>query len=195
MSEILKPDFTSTDRDARLRMLQNYVQEFPRNVRNGHINLHVHTNESFSFFQNPTEAVWYAYVEGLEYFGINDHYTINGHSEFRSACRAASLKSTYSIEAIAMDDESLRENRRYNDPNNPGRCYLAGKGVVRELLPGSSGQAVLKTIRDALRERNENIVGKLNAYTQEQGIDLNLHYNAVESLTPDGNSTERHVVQ
>jgi len=195
MSEILKPDFTGTNINTRLNALNNYVQQHPRNVRGGHINLHVHTNESFSFFQNPTEAVWYAYVEGLEYFGINDHYTINGHEEFRSACRIASLKSTYSIEAIAMDDESLREGRRYNDPNNPGRCYLAGKGVVSDLKPGSGGYRILKTMRGALRDRNENIVRKLNGYARELRLDLNLHYSAVEALTPDGNSTERHVVQ
>ena len=195
MSEKLKPDFTSTNLDARLTALKDYVQQHPRNVRDGHINLHVHTNESFSFFQNPTEAVWYAYVEGLEYFGINDHYTINGHEEFSTACRIASLKSTYSIEAIAMDDESLHKGRRYNDPNNPGRCYLAGKGVVRDLKPGSSGCRILKTMRGALRDRNENIVCKLDWYARERGLDLNLQYNAVEALTPDGNSTERHVVQ
>ena len=107
MNEIRKPDFTSSHRDARLHELKRYVEEHPRTVRNGHINLHVHTNESFSFFQNPTEAVWHAYVEGVEYFGINDHYTINGHEEFRYACRIASLKSTYSVETIAMDEESL----------------------------------------------------------------------------------------
>ena len=195
MNETSKPDFTSSHRDARLQELKRYVEEHPRTVRNGHINLHVHTNESFSFFQNPTEAVWYAYVEGIEYFGINDHYTINGHEEFRCACRIASLKSTYSIEAIAMDEESLAGKRRYNDPNNPGRCYLVGKGVVRDLKPGSSGYRILSTMRHSLRERNENIVKKLNTYTKERGLDFDLHYDAVESLTPDGNSTERHVVQ
>jgi hypothetical protein len=155
----------------------------------------VHTNESFSYFQSPTEAVWFAYVEGLEYFGINDHYTISGHEEFRSACRIAVLKSTYSIEAIAMDAESLRKGRRYNDPDNPGYCYLVGKGVVRDLQPSSRGSRILQTMRRSLRDRNKNIVNRLNGYVQGRGVDLGLMYEAVEALTPRGNTTERHVVQ
>jgi hypothetical protein len=194
-NEICKPDFTHEQRDQRLDVLKRYVSEHPRTMERGHINLHVHTNESFSFFQNPTEAVWYAYVEGIEYFGINDHYTINGHEEFRSACGIASMKSTYSIEAIAMDDESLREDRRYNDPTNAGRCYLVGKGVTRDVLPGSRGYSVLWTMRDGLRKRNEKIIDKLNAFSRERGVDIGLSYDAVEALTPDGNCIERHVVQ
>lgn len=78
MCDVLKPDFTGTDLTTRQEALIRYVQQHPRNGEKGHINLHVHTNESFSFFQNATEAVWYAYVEDIEYFGINDHYTISG---------------------------------------------------------------------------------------------------------------------
>jgi hypothetical protein len=195
MSETEKPDFTNTHRETRLNILKQYVQKHPRNIHQGHINLHVHTNESFSFFQSPTEAVWYAYVEGIEYFGINDHYTINGHGEFRSACSIASIKSTYSIEAIAIDDGSLRMGRRYNDPDNPGRCYLVGKGVVRDLLPGSQCHRVLQDMRCALKERNESIAQRLNEYSRDRGVDIDLNYDAVETLTPSGNSTERHVVQ
>ncbi len=78
MIDVLKPHFTGKDLTTRQEALIRYVQQQPRQGQNGHINLHVHTNESFSFFQNPTEVVWYAYVEGIEYFGINDHYTISG---------------------------------------------------------------------------------------------------------------------
>lgn len=195
MSDVLKPDFTGTDLTTRQEVLIRYVQQHPRKGANGHINLHVHTNESFSFFQNSTEAVWYAYVEDIEYFGINDHYTISGHGEFRSACRIASLKSIYSIEAIAVDDESLRQGGRYNDPDNPGRCYIVGKGVVRDLQPGSRGSRILRTMRRSLRDRNINIVNRLNGYVQSRGFDLGLLYEAIEALTPRSNTTERHVVQ
>ena len=48
--------------------------------------LHIHTNESFSVFRSPTEAVWQAVTEGVAVLGINDHYTCAGHDEFRQAC-------------------------------------------------------------------------------------------------------------
>ena len=68
----IKQDLSDPDPAVRSRALAKYVEEHPRNSgKNGSINLHVHTNESYSFFSSPTEAVWYAYREGLEYFGIN----------------------------------------------------------------------------------------------------------------------------
>jgi hypothetical protein len=191
----VKPDFSDPDPAGRYRVLAAYVETHPRTVENGCINLHVHTNESFSFFSSPTEAVWYAYVEGLEYFGINDHYTIAGHEEFRAAAEIASIKSVFSIEIIAMDEKSQRRGRRYNDPDNAGRCYLVGKGVTRDLLPGSRGFRLLAKIHRSIRDRNRRIVEELNEYAGERGIHIGLDYGEVEGLTPRGNTTERHVVQ
>jgi len=191
----LKPDFSTGNLSRRLSVLSRYVKENPNKDAHGLINLHIHTNESFSVFQNPTEAVWYAYGEGIEYFGINDHYTIDGHNEFRSACALAGIKAAFSIEAVAKDDESFNKERRYNDPNNPGRIYLVGKGITRDLRPGSRGYHLLETMRNSIRERNRKIVHKLNHYAEPKNISLELHYAHAEALTPRGNTTERHVVQ
>ncbi|MGQ9617228.1 MAG: PHP domain-containing protein [Spirochaetota bacterium] len=188
-------DFSSLEINERIATLKDYVQKNPRNLKKGYINLHIHTNESFSVFKSPTEAVWYAYRDDIEYFGINDHYTIDGHDEFRLACEVAGIKPTFSIEAIAMDEEAFRSRRRYNDPNNPGRCYLIGKGVVRKLLPGGRGERLLRSLTGSIRERNRKITEKLNRYLEDHGFHLVLSYDEVEALTPRGNTTERHVVQ
>jgi hypothetical protein len=193
--EIVKPNFNIAGCDVRIEVLAKYVREHPRNIERGLINLHVHTNESFSVFENPSEAVWYGYIENIEYFGINDHYTIDGHIEFKKACEIASIKPIYSIEAIAMDDRAMEDGKRYNDPNNAGRCYLVGKGVVRKLRKGSKGYITLRTMRHALRERNLEIVQKLNQYAALKEVSVMLHYEEVEGLTPRGNATERHVVE
>ncbi|MFW6181729.1 MAG: hypothetical protein ACOC8N_08275, partial [Spirochaetota bacterium] len=161
----------------------------------GLVNLHIHTNESFSVFGSPTESVWYASREGITYCGINDHYTIAGHREFGRACRIAGLRAVFSIEAIGSDEEPQRAGRRYNDPNNPGRLYLVGKGVVRDLVPGSRGHRTLQDIGTAIRARNKNILDKLNRYAASRKVPLTLSYGQVEELTPRGNATERHVVQ
>ena len=59
--------------------------------KHGGVNTHIHTSESFSIFRSPTEAAWLGYRSGLEVFGINDHYTIDGHKEFGEACRILGL--------------------------------------------------------------------------------------------------------
>jgi hypothetical protein len=181
---------------SRLGALSDAVKRAGKKTfTNKWINLHVHTNESFSYFSSPSEAVWHAFLEDVFYFGINDHYSIDGHGEFRAACRVAGLLDFYSIEAIALDAETREQNRRFNDPNNPGRIYIIGKGVVRDLVKGGREEGIFDGMKDAIRTRNMAIVEKMNAHCRGKGIELDIGYDDVRSLTPHGNTTERHVVQ
>jgi sugar phosphate isomerase/epimerase len=189
-------DISGADLDSRLKALSDSVKRAKKkSFANKWINLHIHTNESFSYFSSPSEAVWNAFLEDVFYFGINDHYSIDGHAEFRAACRIAGLRDFYSIEAIALDAETREKGRRFNDPNNPGRIYIIGKGVVRDLVKGSREEGIFDGMKDAIRKRNVAIVEKMNAHCREKGIELGLGYEDARGLTPHGNTTERHVVQ
>ncbi len=159
------------------------------------VNLHIHTNESFSVFNSPTEAAWEGYAAGLEGLGINDHYTIAGHREFGEACGILSLKATFNIEAMAMSEEAKRNGERYNDPKNPGRTYLCGKGVVHDLEPGSPSGKLLAKMIAAFKRRCEKMTEKVNALLNEVDPSLNLSFQDVLKLTPRGNVTERHIAQ
>jgi len=159
------------------------------------VNVHVHTSESFSIFRSPTEAAWAGYRFGLEVMGINDHYTISGHEEFRKACRILGLKPVFSIEAMAMSLEAKNSGERYNDPKNPGRVYLCGKGVVHDLKPGSLSDHLLRSIRSAFRERCKKMTEKVSILLSGVNPSLSLSFDTVLKLTPHGNVTERHVAQ
>jgi len=128
----------------------------PKKVKG--VNIHVHTNESFSVFRSPSEAAWYGYRSGLDVFGINDHYTIAGHKEFGKACKILGLKAAFSIEIMAMHDEAQKNGERTNDPINPGRTYLCGKGVIHDLKPNSSSHKLLEKVRSAFRKRCEQMI-------------------------------------
>ena len=158
-------------------------------------NTHVHTNESFSIFRSPCEAAWQGFVEGLDVLGINDHYTIGGHDEFRDACRLLGLRATFSMEAVALDEGCQERGIRCNDPGNAGRTYLSAKGVLHDLPRASQGRADLNTMRKSLTERNRRMVEKLNGILTDLTPRLELGFDAVLALTPRGNTTERHVCQ
>ena len=189
-------DFSQAFREAlkRLKNLEEKGVISPPKRRNG-VNLHIHTSESFSIFRSPTEAAWAGYKAGLEVIGINDHYTISGHKEFREACEILGLKSTFSIEAMAMSKEAKEAGERYNDPKNPGRVYLCGKGVVHDLRKGSSSERLLRSIRRAFRERCEKMTEKVSTLLSSIDSSLSLSFDEVLKLTPRGNVTERHVAQ
>jgi len=163
--------------------------------KHGGVNTHIHTSESFSIFRSPTEAAWLGYRSGLEVFGINDHYTIDGHKEFGEACRILGLKATFSVEAMAMSEEASDKGERYNDPKNPGRIYLCGKGVVHDLEPGSPSERLLTTMRVALEKRCEKMTEKVDSILGGIDPSLSLSFEDVLRFTPRGNVTERHVAQ
>ena len=159
------------------------------------VNLHIHTSESFSVFASPSEAAWTGYAAGLEVMGINDHYTVDGHREFGRACEILGLRAAFNIEAMAMSKEAKKNGERYNDPRNPGRTYLCGKGVAEDLEPGSPSENLLRNARAAFSKRCREMTGKADGMLRKIDPSLHLSFGDVLQLTPRGNVTERHVAE
>jgi hypothetical protein len=179
-----------------LSRLREFAEEgkVQRRGRPGGINTHIHTSKSFAFFESPSEAVWFGYLERLSILGINDHYTLAGHEEFGKACRVLGIRPIFSMEAIAMWVEAEREKKTVNDPTNPGRTYLTAKGVTRGFPPGSKGEADLRRMNAALLERNQEITSKLSKILPARlGVKKSISWADVIALTPHGQPTERHI--
>jgi hypothetical protein len=146
--------------ERRIAALAELCAQFAPRPRRG-TNGHIHTSGSFSVFRSPTEAVWQAAREGIAVLGINDHYTVAGHEEFRRACEVAGIAATFSIEAVAVDREAAEAGLKLNDPDNPGRIYLCGKGVTVVPPESSPEMQSLALMRAALERRNREITGKI----------------------------------
>jgi hypothetical protein len=176
-------------RIAALGQLCAQLGPRPHRGTNGHI----HTSESFSVFRSPTEAVWQGAREGVAVLGINDHYTVAGHEEFRRACAVAGIAAAFSLEAVAMDRDAAQAGVKSNDPDNPGRVYLCGKGVTRIPAESSPEMQSLARMRAALERRNREITRKLDQLFRERLGANGPTWENVVALTPRGNATERHV--
>ena len=180
------------DHAVRLAALRELVAATPRPAPRG-INCHVHTNYSFASFRSPAEAAWLAYREGVEVFGINDHYTVDGHDEFAQACAVAGLPAVFSVEIVAMDRAAEAEGVLLNDPGNPGRVYLCGKAVTD---PGNAAAAAtLTALRRHQEARNRAMVQALDARFRERLDEPGPDWAAVVDQTPCGNTTERHIAR
>ncbi|MGO9642732.1 MAG: PHP domain-containing protein [Candidatus Acidiferrales bacterium] len=178
--------------ESRLAALREACARLGKRQLRG-TNCHIHTNESFSVFRSPTEAVWQAAREGVAALGINDHYTLAGHEEFREACRIAGIAAIFSMEAVAMDREAEAAGLLLNDPDNPGRVYLCGKGITR-IPPDSSVAAQnLARMRAALERRTREMTGKVAQLFRDRLDAEGPTWDDVLRLTPRGNATERHV--
>ncbi len=176
----------------RISSLTQLCAELGTKPRRG-TNCHIHTSESFSVFRSPSEAVWQAAREGIAVLGINDHYTVAGHDEFRRACAVAGVAPGFSIEAVAVDREAAEAGLKLNDPDNPGRIYLCGKGITRYPADSLPEMQTLARMRAALERRNREITGKLGELFRGRLATDGPTWEDVIALTPRGNATERHV--
>ena len=178
--------------EARLDALRALCSQAKRKPRRG-TNLHIHTNESFSVFRSPAEAVWQAVREGVAVLGINDHYTVAGHDEFRRACEIVCIPATFSMEAVSMDRDAEAAGDLTNDPGNPGRTYLCAKGVTHVPPEASIAMRNLAKMRHALEKRNREMTDKVQALFRERMSGDGPAWDDVVGLTPRGNATERHI--
>ncbi len=178
--------------DVRLAALRDLARTTKLPTRRG-TNTHVHTNHSFSVFRSPSEAVWKAIEAGVEVFGINDHFTVAGHDEFARACAAVGLPATFSIEAIGMDRAAEQAKTLMNDPGNPGRVYLCGKGVTTR--DDAAAAKTLDGLRVAQIDRNRQLIAKLDQRFRELTGQPGPAWERVVEQAPQGNTTERHVAK
>jgi hypothetical protein len=177
---------------ARLAALKSLAASVSGKLRSG-TNNHVHTNHSFGVFRSPCDAVWRALEAGVEVYGINDFFTTSGHAEFAAACSAVALPATFNIECIAMDREAEAAGVLTNDPGNPGKTYLCGKGVTR---PNETrAAATLAAIRGFQEQRNRALIAALDVHFRTHSSAPGPTWANVVDQTPYGNTTERHVAK
>ncbi len=156
-------------------------------------NVHVHTNHSFGVFRSPSEAVWHAAQAGIEVFGINDFFTTAGCGEFARACAAAGIAAVFGVECVAIDPRLAAEGLLVNDPANPGKIYLTGKGIARP--DDALAAAELARLRGFQERRNRELTASADARFRAILGEPGPTWDDVSGQTPAGNTTERHVAR
>ena len=93
------------------------------------VNTHVHLPPNFSAFETAEDAVRTAAAEGIRVMGASNFHDQRIYARFADQARAAGIVPLFGLEFISMDEGLLEAGTRINDPANPGRVYLCGKGV------------------------------------------------------------------
>ncbi|MDR1379895.1 MAG: hypothetical protein LBJ47_00260 [Tannerella sp.] len=159
------------------------------------VNAHLHTPYSFSAFENLTDALETAADENVKVVGINDFYSMDGYEEWDREARKRHLYPLFNIEFISLQKEDQDNGIRVNDPNNPGRTYISGKGLscppaLKE--PYASQLAGVRAESNAqVREMCDRVNLLLNAY--EAGF--NVDFENIENCMAKGLVRERHLAK
>jgi len=159
------------------------------------VNAHLHTPYSFSAFSDLTQALDMAATEGVKVVGINDFYTTSGYQAWADECKKRKLYPLFNIEFISLNEEDQKAGLRVNDPGNPGRTYLSGKGLS---YPFKLEEPYAGQLAGVLFEANEQVKSmceKLNQFLSDNNAGFSLDFNwIVENLTK-GSVRERHLAK
>src|SRR5689334_12335888 len=95
------------------------------------VNSHIHLPPNFSAFDSVGEAVQRAADEGVLVLGASNYYDYTIYREFAREAAPRSIFPLFGIEIIVLIEELARAGVKINDPGNPGKMYLCGKGISR----------------------------------------------------------------
>ena len=142
-------------------------------------NSHIHLPPNFSAFETVEQAVELAADQGVQVLGCGNYYDYSVYRKFTETAQSKGVFPLFGTEIIALETDLQEKNIRINDPGNPGRHYICGKGISRFEELSSRADELLSGIRtnDTLRMRE--MVLKMAGVFSEHGIDTALDERAV----------------
>ena len=131
--------------------------------RFGHpvVNTHVHLPPNFSAFETAEDAVRPRRAEGVRVMGVSNFHDQRVYARFAEAARAAGIVPLFGLEFISLDDGLRAAGMRINDPANPGRVYLCGKGVDPFAPPTETTLRLAAEARRTDEDRMRPMVARL----------------------------------
>ncbi len=159
------------------------------------VNAHLHTPYSFSAFKDVRQALDMAAAEGVEVVGINDFYSLDGYREWNDECAARYLYPMFNIEFISLNSEDQAAGLRVNDPNNPGRTYLSGKGLAYPVILSGKEAQMLADVRAESNAQVERMCAKLNTHLDEVKAGFNVDFKYIVKELTRGSVRERHLAK
>ncbi len=138
------------------------------------VNLHIHLPPNFSAFNTIDELVEKARTENIKVLGCSNYYDYTIYDIFAEQACDANILPIFGTEILIFVEEFAKRNVRINDPNNVGRMYLCGKGIINfDNLSGKARQ-ILDEIRNNDRTRIREMIKKINRVLSCEGIDISL---------------------
>lgn len=159
------------------------------------VNAHLHTPYSFSAFDSVSQALDMAACEGVKVVGINDFYSMDGYGEWARECAARRLVPLFNIEFISLNVADQAAGVRVNDPNNPGRTYLSGKGLANPVILSGEEARQLAAVKAESNAQVARMCERLNGHLDRVGAGIRLDFKQIERDLTRGSIRERHLAK
>ena len=137
-------------------------------------NAHIHLPPNFTAFESINQAVEFAAAQDVYVLGASNYYDYSIYADFALAARRSSVFPLFGLEIIVLMDDLLQAGILVNDPGNPGRMYLCGKGITRFAPMTSGARDLINLIRWNDRSRMRMMIEKLRAIFASRGWEVSL---------------------
>jgi hypothetical protein len=145
------------------------------------LNAHIHLPPNFSAFDTVAQAVELARAQNIRVLGASNYYDYGVYQEFSERAREAGIYPLFGLEVIALLDDLQAAGIKINDPGNPGKLYLCGKGLARLNPMTPEALTLLNEIRDSDSARMARMTARLAEVFRNTGLDLGLDEAAVKA--------------
>ncbi|HAQ20270.1 MAG TPA: hypothetical protein DCR40_13725 [Prolixibacteraceae bacterium] len=159
------------------------------------VNGHFHTPFSFSAFTEIEQPFKLAEAEGVQVLGINDFYTADGFTEFAELAAKYKIFPLFNIEFMSLQKDLQEANVRVNDPANPGRTYLSGKGLTCPLILGGEQLRLLEQVQHESNVQTAEMVKKLNDLLTELNAGFSFDFDEMKAKYAKNMLRERHIAK
>ena len=159
------------------------------------VNAHLHTPFSFSAFEKLADALEKASDENVSVVGINDFYSMDGYEEWDKESRKRHLYPLFNIEFISLQQEDRDNGIRVNDPNNPGRTYISGKGLSCPPALKEPYASQLAGVRAESNAQVKEMCDKVNLLLKAFDAGFQVDFETIESEMSKGLVRERHLAK
>ena len=159
------------------------------------VNAHLHTPYSFSAFRDIPQALDMGVSEKVAVMGINDFYSTDGYAEWAAESASRKIFPLFNIEYISLNRADQSAGLKVNDPGNPGRTYLSGKGLA---FPAKMEDPYAQALASVRTESNKHVAGmcrKVNELLVTIQSGFLLDFEEIQSGMTKGMVRERHLAK
>ncbi|MCX6891497.1 MAG: hypothetical protein NTX51_08230 [Verrucomicrobia bacterium] len=137
-------------------------------------NSHIHLPPNFSAFQTVSQAIELAAAQGIGVLGVSNYYDYEVYGDFVEGARKAGIFPLFGLEIICLIDDLVKQGVKINDPGNPGKMYICGKGITRFAPFSADATRLLGIIRHNDSARMREVISKLAEVFAQRGLPIQL---------------------
>jgi hypothetical protein len=157
-------------------------------------NAHIHLPPNFSAFDTAEQALTLAAEQKVRVLGVSNYYDYKVYSDFQNLAREHGIFPLFGLEIIAMQENLRDTDVRVNDPANPGKTYLCGKGITQFATMSPEAQRLIEIIRRNDSQRMSAMIDRMRGTLNGRGLKSEINEQAVVNRIVERHSSPRETV-